>query len=176
MDTKTLPTLKEEQPYEGATLPLPPSALRLSRRQDGQYAAEWGAHHVVVQVTRCFPWTEPGRHISLRDADERELCFVNQLEDLDPESRTVLQQALAEVSFVIEITGIEALQEEYEIRTWRVHTVQGSRSFQTKRDEWPQEMPNGGLLIRDVAGDLFFIRQLDGLDAESRKRLAWYVD
>jgi hypothetical protein len=57
-----------------------------------------------------------------------------------------------------------------------VDTLQGPRSFQTKRDEWPQEMPNGGLLIRDVAGDLFFIRDVGGLDDESRKRLAWYVD
>lgn len=167
---------KNESPYNGEPLPVAPSALRLTRRQDGQFAADWGGHHAVVQVTRCFPWTQPGGFISLRDADEREICLVDSPEQLDPASREVLQQALDEVSFVMEITAIHDLHEEYEIRTWRVTTRQGTRSFQTKRDEWPQEMPNGGLLIRDVAGDLFFIRQLANLDSDSRKRLAWYVD
>jgi hypothetical protein len=33
--------------------------------------------------------------------------------------------------------------------------------FQTPRDEWPREVPGGGLLIRDVAGELYFIARRD---------------
>jgi hypothetical protein len=33
---------------------------------------------------------------------------------------------------------------------WRVHTDQGARRFQTRLDDWPRKLPDGGLLIRDV--------------------------
>ena len=177
MNADNTPLRREPPPYGGTALPLPPSAVTLTRREDGQYAAQWeDGFHAVVQATRCFPWSQPDRHISLRDAQDREICYVEDLSELDPASRTVLRQALDQASFVIEITAIRGLREEYEIRGWSVDTVQGPRRFQTKRDEWPQAMPHGGLLIRDITGDLFYIRELARLDADSRKKLSWYVD
>ena len=63
-------------------------------------------------------------------------------------------------------------EDEIEIRTFRVRTRDGVRSFQTLRDEWPREMPDGALLIKDVAGDLYRVVEPRALDPRSRKRLA----
>ena len=129
-----------------------------------------------MQVFRCFPWSDPGRFISLRDFDEEEVALVRQLSELDPGSRKTLEEGLAEAGFVLEVTKIHEIEEEIEIRAWRVGTVQGERSFQTPRDEWPREVPGGGLLVRDVAGDLYHIARPDELDKTSQRELWAFVD
>lgn len=145
--------------------------LRLERRADGQLWAVLGLEAVRVWVQRCFPWTAPGRFVSLRDQEEEEVALVRDLSELEPESRRVLQSALLEAGFVLEVESVESIEDEIEIRTFRVRTRQGPRRFQTLRDEWPRPMPGGGILLRDVAGDLYLVRDPQALDRASRDRL-----
>ena len=66
-----------------------------------------------------------------------------------------------------------AIEDEIEIRTFHVRTRQGPRRFQTLRDEWPRPMPGGGILLRDVAGDLYLVRDpADARPPEPRPPLA----
>ena len=150
--------------------------LCLTHRSDGQLWATRGAEERVVRVRRAFPWSEPGRFISLRDAGDREFALVAEPRALDAESRAALEAALAAAGFVFVITAVTEIEEEVEIRTWRVATRQGARTFQTRLDEWPRPLPGGGLLIRDVAGDLYRIDDLAALDAKSLELLWAYVD
>ena len=50
------------------------------------------------------------------------------------------------------------------------------RSFQTHLDDWPRALPNGGILIRDVAGDLYRIAPPSQMDRKSRELLWAFVD
>jgi hypothetical protein len=150
--------------------------LRLERRADGQLWAVGGRDETPVRVTRCFPWSDPARFVSLRDPEDEEVALLREPAQLDSESRRVLEAALAEAGFVLEIQRIDEVEEEIEIRSWKVRTHQGPRSFQTKRDEWPRPVPGGGLLVRDVAGDLFYVRDPEALDPRSRELLWVFVD
>ena len=150
--------------------------LRLEHRADGQLWATRGDEACAVRVRRAFPWSEPARFISLRDGSDREFAMVTEPESLDADSRSALESALAAVGFVFVVTAVSAIEEEVEIRSWRVQAVQGTRAFQTRLDEWPRPLPGGGLLIRDVAGDLYRIDDLAALDAKSRELLWAYVD
>jgi len=152
------------------------NALRLERRIDGQLWATRRGESCAVAVRRCFPWSEPTYFISLRDRNEKEFALVRQLADLDPASSRVLEQSLAEAGFVLEVVGIDSVEEEVEIRNWKVQTAQGYRSFQTRLDDWPRQVPNGGTLIRDVAGDLYHIGDPASLDKKSRDLLWAFVD
>jgi hypothetical protein len=125
---------------------------------------------------RCFPWSLPAAYVSLRDDDGGEVALVVALADLDPSSRRLLEEELAEASFVLRISRIVSVEEELEIRTWKVETQEGPRTFQTARDEWPRELPGGGLLLRDVAGDLYLAPRRDELDAKSRRILWAFID
>ncbi len=154
----------------------PGTELRLAHRSDGQLWATRGDDEHAVWVRRAFPWSEPGRFISLRDAADREFALVAEPRELDSDSRAALESALAAAGFVFVVTAVSAIEEEVEIRSWRVRTVQGARAFQTRLDEWPRPLPGGGLLIRDVAGDLYRIDDLVALDAQSRELLWAYVD
>jgi len=151
-------------------------ALSLEWRADGSLWAMRGDEERAVSVRRCFPWTEPARHLSLRDTDEEEFALVRDPADLDQRSRAALERALAVAGFVFEVTQVLEIEEEVEIRRWRVETQQGPRTFQTRLDEWPRQLPQGGFLIRDVAGDLYHLPQPAGLDRGSRALLWAFVD
>ena len=152
------------------------SELTLERRSDGRLWATRGGAKRAVWVRRCFPWSEPARFVSLRDDEEREFALVHDPAELDAASRRVLEEAMAAAGFVFEVTRVTAIEEEVEIRHWRVETRQGTRSFQTRLDAWPRLLPHGGLLLRDVAGDLYHVTDPSALDKQSRALLWAFVD
>jgi len=153
-----------------------PDVLLLERRADGQLWAERRGVAQPVWVRRCFPWSQPGRFISLRDHEKDEFALIRDLDELDPDSRGVLEAALIEAGFVLEVLRVLGVDEEVEIRNWKVETVQGERTFQTRLDDWPRQMPGGALLIRDVAGDLYHVADPSALDETSRQLLWAFVD
>jgi hypothetical protein len=150
-------------------------SLRLRTAADGRLIAYAARGPVAVRVRQCFPWSEPHRHLSLRDAEEREVAFVDDPELLGKESQAALERALAEAGFVLEVTRVVSIDEEVEIRQWEVETRYGPRSFQTHLDDWPRALPGGGLLIRDVGGDLYRLA-VGELDKTSRQLLWAFVD
>ena len=150
--------------------------LTLRLRGDGRLLAGRNGTDVPVSVRQSFPWSEPARFLSLRDEDEKEFALVRDVTELEPASRRVLEEALVVAGFVLEVTRILALDEEIEVRSWKVETRQGPRIFQTRLDDWPRQMPGGGLLIRDVAGDLYHIASPGELDRDSRKHLWAFLD
>ena len=154
---------------------LPP-ALRLEEREDGRLWAVRGEDARAVTVRRLFPWSMPARYVSLRDEEDNEVALVRDVTDLDTDSGAALRQALSEAGFVLAIVRIIEIREEIEIRNWSVETRQGLRTFQTKLDDWPRELPGGGILIPDVGGDLYLVSDPTALDAASRKLLWAYVD
>jgi hypothetical protein len=129
-----------------------------------------------VRLRQCFPWSEPQRFLSLRDDDDDEVAMIHDPIALDRDSRRCLDSALAEAGFVLEVTRVVSIEEEVEIRCWIVDTRQGRRTFQTRLDDWPMVMPLGGLVIRDVAGDLYRIADPSALDRESTELLWAFVD
>jgi hypothetical protein len=148
----------------------------LEQRRDGQLWLSLRGESCVVRLARCFPWSSRNRFISLRDDERCERLLVEDPAKLDPRMRAVLEDALVEADFVLEIERVRRIDEEIEIRCWSVETSQGPRSLQTHRDEWPRPVPGGGILIRDVAGDLFYIRRPEELDEHSRQLLAVFID
>jgi hypothetical protein len=142
---------------------------------DGRLLVMIDSRLVPVRLRQCFPWSEPAQHLSLRNDEDREVAIVDDPADLEPESRRALEQALAEAGFVLEVTRVVDIDEEVEIRQWTVETQQGNRLFQTHLDDWPRVLPNGGLLIRDVAGDLYRLMP-EQMDKHSRELLWAFVD
>lgn len=155
--------------------PVPPP-LTLERSAHGQLRAVRGEKASTVRAIRCFPWTLPQRYISLRDDEDNEVALVEDPADLDANSRAALDESLAEAGFLFEIRRILHVDEEVEIRSWTVETTQGPRNFQTARDAWPQQLPSGDYLIRDVAGDLYRITETARADPSSRPHLWAFVE
>ena len=162
-------TLTHEMNAEAEQLPLRTAG-------DGRLVAIVNGHAIPVRLRQCFPWSEPGRQLSLRDDEDREVVLVDDPSALDEESRRALDVALADAGFVLEVVRVVSIEEEVEIRQWTVETAHGRRSFQTHLDSWPRALPMGGLLIRDVAGDLYRLADPRAMDRRSRELLWAFVD
>jgi hypothetical protein len=144
---------------------------RLQRAPDGRLLLLRDEASVPVRPRRCFPWASPNEWISLRDDDGHEQALIHLPETLEPASRDLLLQELRDSAHTFRITRILECRKEIELRCWRVETEQGPRTFQTELDEWPQRLPRGGILIRDLAGDLYTVADPDKLDPDSRAKL-----
>jgi hypothetical protein len=151
-------------------------SLILRATDDGRLVVVDGDMSTPVRLRQCFPWSEPHRYLSLRDAKEREIALVDDPALLGRESRDALDRALAIAGFVLTVTRIVEIEEEVEIRQWTVDTPHGRRSFQTHLDDWPRVLPGGDLLIRDVGGDLYRLTEPSTMDAHSRSLLWAFVD
>lgn len=150
--------------------------VELARRADGRLWILVDGQARPVRVRRCFPWSEPSRFLSLCDEDDEEVAFVAEPASLDDDSRAALEEVLVEAGFVFQLVEVFEIEEEVELRHWRVRTSQGNRSFQTRLDDWPRQLPDGSLLIRDVAGDLYQLLGPDHLDRHSRDLLWSFID
>lgn len=161
---------------EGVARPAAGADLRLEESPDGRLWVCLHGERTPVSARPCFPWSEPGAHVSLRDEDGRELAMVEDPATLDEESRAALERALGQAGFLLRVTRIKDVDDEVEIRHWKVDTEQGPRSFQTALDNWPREMPGGGFVVEDVAGDLYYVDQPGSLDRRSRQFLWAYAE
>src|SRR3989475_12333112 len=128
------------------------SELTLERRSDGQLWAVRGEEERAVRVRRCFPWSEPGRFVSLRDEDDNELALVGDPAELDPASRRVLEEAMAAAGFVFEVTRVMAIEGEVEIRHWRGGNRAGTPPVPTRGRARPRVLAPGGPLVRRAGG------------------------
>ena len=153
------------------------TALNIIETQDGRLMVNNGKDEAIsVRAQRCFPWSEPGRFVSLRDRDGEEVALIEDVAMFDAAPRAAIERSLAETSFVLEIEHVEAIDTEFEIRNWKVRTRQGPYVFQTRLDEWPRRTPQDGLILKDVAGNVFHLRDPRHMDKTSRKLLWPFID
>lgn len=143
---------------------------------DGDLLLLKNGKKIKVNIKPCFPWSTPGQYFSLVDKEGEEIEFVANANKLDESSRSAIEQSLAEAGFCFVIEKIIKIEEEFELRRWWVKTAQGERQFQTKLLDWPREMDGGGLLIQDVHGDLFYIKDPAKLPMPGREKLSAFID
>ena len=152
------------------------SGLKIYYDEDHQLCCEVNGKSRPVDVHRLFPWTEAERFFSLRASDGEEVALVTDILELPVGSRAAMTMALKQSGFYFEITNINAVEEEYELRHWNVETRQGPRIFQTALDEFPRELPDGGLLIEDIQKDIYVIHSPSALSEPGRTILWAFVD
>ncbi len=152
------------------------NAPAIRRTEEGQLLVHQEEQPIAVSLRPCFPWSFPESFLSLRDKDGKEVLLIESLESLDSESRSALQDALAESRFTLEIHKIHSIERNFEMRIWKVDTNRGARTFEIRLDDWPRKLPGGGIAIVDLAGDLYTIQDQEQLDPTSRKLLFAYAD
>jgi hypothetical protein len=149
---------------------------QLNSNEAGQLLLHSQRGSIPVRPVACFPWSEPNNYISLRNEAGMEVGFIHSAAELDHSSRTALETTLRQTRFVFEVIAIENVEDEFELRTWSVKTRQGPRSFQTKLDEWPRTLETGAVMIRDLSGDLYQIKDPTALDPASQKLVWAYIE
>ena len=124
---------------------------------------------VDVLVRRAFPWSNPQEHISIRGPDGRELVMVEQLDQVNPSTRQVIEQALSSGIFVPRIQRVLAVDVSFGYQRWRVQTDRGEVEFRVQEREDVRFLPDGRFSIRDADGNVYELPPIDQLDDASRR-------
>ena len=124
-----------------------------------------------VRVRRAFPWSEPGRYISVRDSEGKELVLIDDLSAIDPAQRKIIESALAATSFIPRIVAVREVDVRFGHQQWSVVTDRGPIDFRVQEREDIRFLNDGRFRIKDADGNVYELPPLDQLDAESRRAI-----
>jgi hypothetical protein len=130
-----------------------------------------GERHAGVVPVRAFPIQAPDEGVSLMTADGREVAWIPSLAALEPGLRELLSGELHGREFMPEIRAIRSVSSYATPSTWQVSTDRGDTSFVLRGEEDIRRIGQDTLLISDNHGIHFLLRDLHGLDRQSRKIL-----
>lgn len=130
-----------------------------------------GAEHAGVVAVRAFPVSAPDEGVSLLDGDGHELAWVPRLAALAEPLRGLIAQALEQREFMPELKCLKSVSSFGTPSTWEVDTDRGATSFVLKGEEDIRRLGPGLLIVNDAHGVQYLIRDLQGMDRQSRKLL-----
>jgi hypothetical protein len=130
-----------------------------------------GEEFVGVAPVRSFPVQAPSRGISLVREGGKEVAWIDDLEVMPAEIRSLITEELDGREFMPEILSIKGVSSFATPSTWTVKTDRGDTEFVLKGEEDIRRLGAYALLIADSHGIHFLIRDLFAIDKGSRKIL-----
>ncbi|MFO7958413.1 MAG: DUF1854 domain-containing protein [Candidatus Brocadiia bacterium] len=121
-----------------------------------------------VTIEPCFPITEFGRYLLLKDGEGQELGILEDMRELDDASMKAVEAELKEQHFIPIITRVNDISREFHIPVWDVETDRGPRRLELKRRRDVHRMRGGRVYIRDAGGNGYLIPDIRELDPASR--------
>ena len=148
------------------------SDFQLTRNAAGRlvYTREDETHEGVVPV-RAFPIAAPDECLSLISREGHELAWIDKLDSLHDDIRALIIDELASREFTPEINRISQVSSFATPSTWHVETDRGNTELLLKAEDHIRRLSHTALLITDGHGISFLIRNIEKLDAHSRKLL-----
>ena len=132
-----------------------------------------GTRHVDVEPVRAFPFTERDRFVSLRNAQGKEIVFIESLADLPAATRRVVEEELAAREFIPVIRRIVRIVGDGAPMSWDVETDRGAARFVMNNEDDIRRISFNTLVVVDSSGGRYFIPNAADLDAHSRRLLEW---
>ena len=124
-----------------------------------------------VAPVRAFPIQAPDDGIAMVNADGQEVAWIDRLSDLSAPVRTLVEEELAGREFMPEISRISHVTSFATPCTWHVETNRGETDFVLRGEEDIRRIGSSTLLVVDIHGIHFLIRDMLVLDKHSRKIL-----
>ena len=146
------------------TLVRNPFGRLILTTQDGQ-------EYEGVAPVRAFPIQAPDDGIAMVSTDGQEVAWIDLLADLPGPVRALVEEELAGREFMPEIRRISHVTSFATPCTWSVETDRGETEFVLRGEEDIRRIGASTLLVVDIHGIHFLIRDLLSLDKHSRKIL-----
>ena len=132
---------------------------------------EGGVEHAGVTPVRSFPIQAPTRGISLVRDGGKEVAWIDDLDQMPDDIRTLVREEIDGREFIPEILNIKDVSSFATPSTWSVRTDRGDTEFVLKADEDIRRIGEASLLVADSHGINFLIRNMFTIDKHSRKIL-----
>ena len=114
-----------------------------------------------------FPLSMRDQYISLRDMEGDELGMIKNLDELDKDSRKLLEEELRRRYFTPVIREIKSISDKFGIVEWEVETDRGPKKFLTRSLHDSLKEAGAGFIITDMENNRYEIRDYSHLDARS---------
>jgi hypothetical protein len=153
--------------------PLDPSNVRLFYDHKGFLRATVDNQtYLDVSIVRAFPLSYSDKYLGVLSGRLDEIGIIADPEELDEESCGVVKQELTRRYFSTHVLAVHSISEEFGATYWSIDTNRGRRNFVAKglRDNVTY-LDDGRILIHDVDSNRYEIRDLAGLDEESRSMI-----
>lgn len=128
-----------------------------------------GVVHEGVSPVRAFPVQAPDDGLSLLNGDGKEVAWIERLGDLPPAIAALVEEELSGREFMPEIARINSVTSYATPCTWSVATDRGDTEFVLRGEEDIRRLTVDTLLISDIHGIHYLIRDLRELDKHSKK-------
>lgn len=151
--------------------------LRLERDAFGRLVLTdaHGERHIGVVPVRAFPLTAPSHGLSLVGSDGRERVWIDEMAQLPPPVRALLDAELAVRDFAPTLLRLHKVSSFGVPSAWTVSTDRGETQFVLKAEEDIRRLAAGALLIASASGVQFRIPDAKALDRASRKLLERFL-
>ena len=130
-----------------------------------------GQEYEGVAPVRAFPIQAPDDGIAMVSTDGQEVAWIDLLSDLSGPARALVEEELAGREFMPEIRRISHVTSFATPCTWSVETDRGETEFVLRGEEDIRRIGPSTLLVVDIHGIHFLIRDLLSMDKHSRKIL-----
>ncbi len=136
-----------------------------------------GTVYEDLEPRRLFPVTNQTMYITLLDANEREVGFVRDFEELDKASAEALQACFDEFYRIPKILRVMACEDKFGSLKWTVETDYGQVTFRirNRHSDIKRLGKTNRVLIRDSDDNRYEIPDCTALDSHSSHLLFSYL-
>jgi len=148
-------------------------SFQLTRNQAGRLVLTLadGAVHEGVLPVRAFPVHAPNDYVALVGTEGKELVWIDRLDDLTEDVRTLILEEIASREVMPTILSITNVSTYSTPSTWDVTTDRGATRFVLKGEEDIRRLVGAALIITDSHGMRFYLADMMTLDKNSRRIL-----
>jgi hypothetical protein len=133
-----------------------------------------GQKFAAVVPVRAFPISDPDHWISICDSHGQEILRIDDIHDLAPDVRGVLELELSQREFVPVIRRIVSAT-QHEPSDWIVETDRGCTAFQLNSEDDVRRIEPDQASIVDAHGIRYLITSVRKLDHGSRRILEYFL-
>ena len=158
---------------------LTPETASFSRTEGGFVSLKVeGEEYSRVQVVRMFPFSEPGKYISIRTAEEtsKEIGVLESMENFPQEVRDMLTEQLDLRYFTPIITKIYQIKDQYGFAYFDVETDRGHCRFVIRMGgNAVVNLSDTRIIISDIDENRFEIPDVSKLTMKEQKKLDLFL-
>jgi hypothetical protein len=143
--------------------------VRVFRDDHRRLFLSLGKHalHENVAVARAFPLTAADSSVFFLDAEGRQIGYIESLDSLDADSRSVLDEELDLKYFTARVRAILGVTSSHGITTWDLETDRGRRVVHLRDRSDIRRLPPRRAVMTDAHGMRYEIPDTGALDERS---------
>ena len=122
-----------------------------------------------------FPLSEDNKNIVILNANQQEVFYIDDLQQLEPVLANDIQVALLRNRFILKLLKIHKVTNLRTPAEWKVLTDRGESSLIFSSEESIRRLPEDGALIQDSQGIRYLVPKISSLDSFSRKVIEYYI-